>query len=290
MFLILKKRHILTVLAFCLLLIAVPFARGRAVQTSARAGAGAHDWGLSFQEEGKPPVIDTTADFLKQYNAYYIGDTSKKVLYLTFDAGYENGYTPAILDALKKHNVKAAFFVVGNYIKTSPDLVKRMVDEGHIVGDHTMTHPDMAGITDSKAFRKEIDGLASLYQETTGQPMQKFYRPPQGRYSESNLKLANEMGYRTIFWSLAYVDWYVDKQPSHADALDKLEKRTHPGAIVLLHSTSKTNSEILDELLTKWESMGYTFGTLNDLTGQEGAASRPAGSQAVQSQAMASQG
>ena len=289
MFLILKKRHILAVLAVCLLLVAVPFFRGRAVQTVAPAGAGGHDWGLSFQQEGKPPVIDTTADFLKQHNAYYIGDTSKKVLYLTFDAGYENGYTPAILDALKKHNVKAAFFVVGNYIKTSPDLVKRMLDEGHIVGDHTMTHPDMAGITDPEAFRGEIEGLASLYQETTGQPMQKFYRPPQGRYSESNLKLANEMGYRTIFWSLAYVDWYVDKQPSHADALDKLEKRTHPGAVVLLHSTSKTNSEILDELLTRWESMGYTFGTLNDLCGQAGTASQPAESQSSESQPTASQ-
>jgi peptidoglycan-N-acetylmuramic acid deacetylase len=267
MFVIVRKRHILLIVLCCLLLISAPIVYGRSkAQTKSVAASAAAGWGLSFQgKDGNTPVVDAKDEDLKPYQAFYRGDPNKKVIYLTFDCGYENGYTPAILDALKKHNVKATFFVVGNYINTSPDLVKRMVQEGHIVGNHTFHHPDMTKKTDQKAFAEELDSLAALYEKTTGQPMKKFYRPPEGRYTTQNLKMANDMGYKTIFWSLAYVDWYVDKQPSHEEAMSKLTKRIHPGAIVLLHSTSKTNSEILDELLTKWEADGYTFGTLEDL-------------------------
>ncbi len=222
------------------------------------------NWGLSFQEEGKPPVADVSAAELAKYNAYYIKDTSEKVLYLTFDAGYENGNTPAILDALKKHNAPAAFFIVGHYLESSPDLVKRMIDEGHIVGNHSFHHPDMSKMSKDE-FEKELGELENLYKETFTQEMPKFYRPPQGKFSENNLKLAQELGYKTIFWSLAYVDWNVDAQPSHEDAMDKLTKRVHPGAVVLLHTTSKTNGEILDQILTKWEEMGYTFKALSEL-------------------------
>lgn len=231
------------------------------------AAASNDNWGLSFQEEGKTPVGNATPEFLKQYNAYFCGNSEDKKIYLTFDCGYENGYTPAILDALEKHNVKAAFFVVGNYLETSPDLVKRMVEEGHIVGNHTYHHPDMSQISDPAAFQEEITSLEKKYQEITGLEMQKFYRPPQGKYSESNLKMAQELGYQTVFWSLAYVDWYLDQQPTQEEAYAKLLPRIHPGAVVLLHSTSKTNAEILDDLLTKWEQEGYTFGTLNELCG-----------------------
>lgn len=178
------------------------------------AAASNDNWGLSFQEEGKTPVGNATPEFLKQYNAYFCGNSEDKKIYLTFDCGYENGYTPAILEALEKHNVKAAFFVVGNYLETSPDLVKRMVEEGHIVGNHTYHHPDMSQISDPASFQKEITSLEKKYQEITGLEMQKFYRPPQGKYSESNLKMAQELGYQTVFWSLAYVDWYVDQQPT----------------------------------------------------------------------------
>ena len=231
------------------------------------AAASNDNWGLSFQEEGKTPVGNATPEFLKQYNAYFCGNSEDKKIYLTFDCGYENGYTPAILDALEKHNVKAAFFVVGNYLETSPDLVKRMVEEGHIVGNHTYHHPDMSQISDPASFQEEITSLEKKYQEITGLEMQKFYRPPQGKYSESNLKMAQELGYQTVFWSLAYVDWYVDQQPTQEEAYAKLLPRIHPGAVVLLHSTSKANAEILDDLLTKWEQEGYTFGTLNELCG-----------------------
>ena len=231
------------------------------------------NWGLSFQQEGKPPVANASADYLSRFQAYYAADTQEKVLYLTFDAGYENGNTPAILDALKKHNAPAAFFLVGNYLETSPDLVKRMVNEGHIVGNHTFHHPDMSKISTPETFAKELQDLENLYQQVTGQPMKKYYRPPQGKYSEANLQMAKDAGYHTFFWSLAYVDWYEDKQPTHEEAFQKLLGRIHPGAIVLLHSTSRTNGEILDELLTRWEEMGYQFRSLDELVTPESAPS-----------------
>jgi len=220
-------------------------------------------WGLSFQ--GDYPTGPASADALKKYNAAYLGDTSQKVLYLTFDAGYENGCTAQILDTLKKHDVPAAFFLVGNYIERNADLVRRMVNEGHTVGNHTMHHPDMSKITDAAKFAEELDSLAALYADTVGQGMEKFYRPPQGVYSEENLKQAQALGYKTVFWSLAYADWDNKNQPQPEAALEKLLGRTHNGAVVLLHSTSKTNAEILDALLTKWEELGYRFAPIAEL-------------------------
>ena len=225
----------------------------------------ADNWGLGFGAEGTQPTGNVTADELKKYNAWYVGDKNKKTIYLTFDCGYENGNTEPILDALKKHNAKATFFVVGHFLESAPDIVKRMTEEGHAVGNHTYHHPDMSSISELASFQKEIDDVASLYQSITGKEMIKYYRPPQGKYSTENLKMAKELGYNTFFWSLAYVDWNVDNQPTKEEAFDKLLTRIHPGAIVLLHSTSKTNEEILDELLTKWEEMGYTFAPLSEL-------------------------
>ena len=224
-------------------------------------------WGLSFRQEGAPPVGNADRQQLRQYDAAYLGDPSKKVLYLTFDAGYENGSTEKILDILKEQQVPAAFFLVGNYIEKNADLVRRMEAEGHIVGNHTMHHKDMSKLTDEAAFAKELQDLETLYQETVGKPMPKYYRPPQGIYSEENLRLAQKLGYKTVFWSLAYVDWNNDSQPTREQAFAKLLPRIHPGAVVLLHSTSQTNAEILDELLTKWAQMGYRFGTLDELFG-----------------------
>ena len=242
-----------------------------AVEASSPAAlpVSAENWGLSFQTEGQCPIGNASREQLSQYDAYFVGDTSQKVIYLTFDCGYENGYTEQILDALKKHNAPAAFFVVGNMIETAPDIIRRMAEEGHIVGNHTYHHPDMSKISDQAAFQKELEDLASLYQETTGRELPRFYRPPQGKYSEENLRQAQALGYQTVFWSLAYVDWYVDNQPTAQQAYAKLLPRIHDGAIVLLHSTSRTNAEILDELLTKWEDMGYTFASLEDLPSTE---------------------
>ncbi len=223
------------------------------------------NWGLSFQMPGKTPIIDVSPELLKKYDAYFVGDESQKELYLTFDAGFENGNTPAILDALKKHNAPAAFFLVGNFLDTQPELVKRMVAEGHIVGNHTANHPDMSKISSPEKFGAELSSLEEKYKEVTGQEMKKFYRPPEGRFSEDNLRMARELGYKTVFWSLAYVDWQTDKQPSREKAIKTLTDRLHPGAVVLLHSTSSTNAEILDELLTKWEELGYTFKSIEEL-------------------------
>ena len=224
-------------------------------------------WGLSFQTQGQPPVGPANSAVLARFDAAYLGDTSQKVLYLTFDAGYENGCTAQILDILKKHQVPAAFFLVGNYVQQNPDLVRRMVKEGHIVGNHTMHHPDMSKISEPAAFQKELEDLEALFFEVTGSKMSKFYRPPQGNYSEENLEMAKKLGYKTVFWSLAYVDWQNEKQPTAEFAFEKLLPRTHPGAVVLLHSTSETNAQILDELLTRWENMGYSFATLDELFG-----------------------
>ena len=222
-------------------------------------------WGLSFRTQGAAPQGPASVSQLRKLDAAYIGNTEEKVLYLTFDAGYENGCTQKILSVLKKHNVPAAFFLVGHYIEQNKDLVRQMVADGHTVGNHTMHHPDMSKISQQSAFEKELTELENLYQSVVGQPMSKFYRPPQGTYSEENLKMAQAMGYKTVFWSLAYVDWNNNAQPSKETAFSKLLPRTHNGAVILLHSTSQTNAEILDELLTRWEEQGYRFGKIEEL-------------------------
>ena len=254
-----KKRDLL------ILLIAVVIALAVSVSVFASSALTTGSWGLSFRQEGAPPIGNAGKDQLRQYQAAYIGNTNKKVLYLTFDAGYENGCTAKILDTLKEKQVPAAFFLVGNYIRQSPDLVRRMVAEGHTVGNHTMHHYDMSRLSDKAAFSKELTDLEALYKETVGQELPKYYRPPQGIYSEENLKMAQELGYKTLFWSLAYVDWNNDAQPTREAAFAKLLPRTHNGAVVLLHSTSKTNAEILGELIDKWKEAGYRFGTLEEL-------------------------
>ena len=256
-----KKRDILIGLGaiFLALVLAVLQLYDPAVTTGA--------WGLCYNTE--IPQGPASAQQLYEYDAAYVGDTSKKVLYLTFDAGYENGQTEKILDILKKQQVPAAFFLVGNYIQRNPELVRRMVAEGHMVANHTMHHPDMSKISTEEAFEKELRDLEMLYLETVGSEMPKYYRPPQGVYSEENLKMAKELGYKTVFWSLAYADWDNNNQPTRQQAFDKLLPRTHNGAVILLHSTSETNGEILDELLTKWKEMGYEFRPIDALYGSD---------------------
>ena len=228
---------------------------------------GTENWGLGFGTQGAKPAGNATPEKMKEYNAYYVAPGDEKKIYLTIDCGYENGNTEAILDALKKHHAPATFFVVGHFLESAPELVKRMVAEGHAVGDHTYHHPDMSKISDLATFQKEMDDVRTKFFEVTGQEMPAYYRPPQGKYNTENLQMAKELGYATFFWSLAYVDWNVNDQPTHEEAFSKLTTRIHPGAIVLLHNTSKTTAEILDELLTKWEEMGYSFAPLSDLIG-----------------------
>ena len=254
-----RKRDLALLLAAlaAALVLAGSILRGSALETGS--------WGLSFRREGDAPIGSAGQDALREFDAAYIGDTSGRTIYLTFDAGYENGCTEQILDVLKEQEVSAAFFLVGNYLEKNADLVRRMVAEGHTVGNHTMHHPDMSRLTDKAAFQKELQDLEELFRQVTGEELPKFYRPPQGIYSQENLKMAQELGYKTVFWSLAYVDWNNDAQPTAQEAFDKLIPRTHGGAVVLLHSTSRTNAEILNELITRWKDMGYRFGTLEEL-------------------------
>ena len=254
-----RKRDLL------ILLCAIGAAVGMAAMVFVGSVLPTGSWGLSFRQEGSAPIGSAGADQLRAFDAAYLGNTSENVIYLTFDAGYENGCTAKILDVLQKHQVKAAFFLVGNYIEKNPDLVRRMVREGHTVGNHTMHHYDMSKLSDKASFTRELTDLETLYKTTTGMDMPKYYRPPQGIYSEENLRMAKELGYKTVFWSLAYVDWNNDAQPTREQAFSKLLPRIHPGAVVLLHSTSKTNAEVLDELLTKWEEMGYRFASIEEL-------------------------
>lgn len=222
-------------------------------------------WGLSFQTEGQVPAGPLSAEKLAELGAAYVDPDGGKVLYLTFDAGYENGYTKEILDILKKQDVPAAFFLVGDYLERNADLVRRMVKDGHIVGNHTMNHPNMTKVPSLEAFQKELQAVEELYSNITGQTLPKFYRPPQGLYSGENLEMAQKMGYQTVFWSLAYADWDNKNQPAPDASVDKLIRRTHDGAVILLHSTSKTNAQILDRLISRWKDMGYRFAPLTEL-------------------------
>lgn len=213
---------------------------------------------------GEPPEV---IEQLKKYSGYYLGDTSKKIIYLTFDEGYENGYSSKILDALKSNDVKAAFFVTTDYINRNKDLVKRMVAEGHLVCNHSNTHPSMAqaALKDKDKFDQEFISCEKAFEEVTGTKMPKFFRPPMGKYSELSLHYTQNLGYKSIFWSFAYKDWIPTEQPSVDYAKKIIMKRTHNGGIFLLHAVSKTNADIMDSILKEWKSKGFEFKTLNDL-------------------------
>ena len=223
-------------------------------------------WGLKYEKAEEIPVGNATSEYLKTFNAYYHGtpDSGSKILYLTFDAGYENGFTPKLLDTLKENNVPAAFFLVGTYLKSNPELVKRMVDEGHIIGNHSMKHANMSKKS-AKDFKADLKQFEERYESVVGAPMSKYYRPPEGVFTEANLIAAKEAGYKTVLWSATYVDWDTKKQPTKAYAFEKLLPRLHPGAIILLHSTSATNADILGELIAKCRELGYEFKGLDDL-------------------------
>ncbi|MDF2880596.1 MAG: putative polysaccharide deacetylase [Clostridiaceae bacterium] len=226
------------------------------------------DWFYQPRTDGTPSgEPKEVLDLINKYSAYYLGDTSKKYIYLTFDEGYENGYTAKILDILKENNVKAAFFVTTPYINSNKDLIKRMVNEGHLVCNHSTNHPSMAAVAikDKSKFINEFIVNEKAFQEVTGKKMVKFFRPPMGKYSELSLAYTKELGYKSIFWSFAYGDWDVNKQPSEEYGKKVIMQRTHNGAIVLLHAVSKTNTNILDSILKYWKSSGYELKPLTDL-------------------------
>ena len=208
--------------------------------------------------------------FVENYNGYYLDhqhgdDSEEKVVYLTFDAGYENGNIESILNTMKEENVQGAFFILGNLISKNPELICRMTEEGHLVCNHTVRHKNMTKIDDESAFAKELQELESMYRSVTGKEMAKYYRPPEGTFDERSLKYASELGYRTIFWSLAYADWDNDRQPDPQKAKELLLRYMHNGAVILLHPTSKTNAIILKDFISTLKSQGYRFGSLDEL-------------------------
>ncbi|MBF0706997.1 delta-lactam-biosynthetic de-N-acetylase [Alkalihalobacillus hwajinpoensis] len=224
-----------------------------------------HDWYFKRSKNHAPATTEPEfQELLKPYDSYFIGRTDQKELYMTFDNGYENGFTDDILDVLKKEDVPATFFVTGHYLKDQPDLVKRMVKEGHIVGNHSWSHPDMTAISDEK-IRIELKKVKEEYTRLTGDETMQYVRPPRGVFSERSLAISYEEGYRNIFWSLAYKDWETDKQKGSQYAYDSIMKQVHPGAILLLHTVSKDNAEALQKVIKDLKKDGYTFKSLDDL-------------------------
>lgn len=219
------------------------------------------------KENRQPEEPKEVLDLIKNRDAYYVGDSDSKDLYLTFDEGYENGFTPQILDTLKENNVKVAFFVTKPYVTNNKDLVKRMVDEGHLVCNHSVRHKSMAKLSleDKTKFDNEFSGTEKAFEEATGTKMMKFFRPPMGAYNELSLHYTQSLGYKTIFWSLAYTDYNEDDQPTHDYAKKIIMERTHNGSIILLHAISKTNADILDYLIKEWLNKGYEFKQLTEL-------------------------
>lgn len=228
------------------------------------AEASGFGWGYKKSTNGEVPEIGSYEDMLKQYSGYYADKSGEKNIYLTFDNGYEEGYTPQILDVLKKEEVPATFFVTGHYVKTAPDLVQRMVKEGHIVGNHSYHHPDFSILT-KEAMKKELEDLQLQVSELTDQKDMKYLRPPRGVFNQQTLEWANDLGYIHVFWSLAFKDWETSNQKGWRYAYDEIIEQIHPGAIVLLHTVSKDNAEALEAVIKDLKKEGYQFKSLDDL-------------------------
>ena len=230
---------------------------------------GACAWFFKKTQDHTQPQLDPRLSFIRKYNCAYVdttkSDSTDKVIYLTFDAGYENGNIEKILNTMKEHDVVGSFFILENLILRNPELVKKIRDEGHLICNHTAKHKDMSRITELSTFKAELEKLEKIYAENIGGEMAKIYRPPEGRFSELNLTHATELGYKTVFWSFAYADWDNKKQMSEDEAIQKIMSTLHNGEIMLLHPTSSTNANIMSELITKLKAEGYRFETLDKL-------------------------
>jgi len=224
-------------------------------------------WFINKTKDQKPPP-EHEYSFIEKYDGYYVdrkASNGDKVIYLTFDAGYENENCGKILDVMKKHEVPSAWFILDNLLYRNMDMINRLINEGHEVCNHTAKHPNMAKITDKELFAENLTKLETLYKEKTGLDMAKYYRPPSGTFSELNMRHAQELGYKTVFWSMAYADWDNAKQPCVDASFARLMEHTHNGMVLLLHPTSATNAAILDRLISAWKAEGYRFGTMEEL-------------------------
>ena len=255
------KKSIIKFLVICICLVAL------APKTEVYAAD--NYWYAKRNREHRQPKCEPSLEYIERYGGVYVdgryGDgNAEKVIYLTFDAGYENGNVEKILDVMSEENVKGSFFILGHLIDSVPELVKRMAEEGHCVCNHTLTHKNLTKLTEEK-IAEEITSLANKYKDTTGREMSKFFRPPEGTFNETVLKKARELGYRTVFWSFAYADWDNSSQMAEDVALKKITDNLHNGEIMLLHPTSETNVKIMKQLITLLKEQGYRFATLDEL-------------------------
>ena len=261
-----KSRFVITCCMLCLAGLAAAMIQLTVFHTRNTPAAqtvASHNWYYKPREDGQQPILADDAPFLAQYPHISVGNADAKQICLTFDCGYDNGYTAAILDTLKEKQVPAAFFVTGHFVDSCPDLIRRMADEGHLVCNHSDTHRDLSQNTTSQIFLEELQGVEQKYLALTGQPMSRYIRPPEGKYSEDFLKLCVQHKYLPVFWSFAYCDWINDDQPDLASAKQTILTRTHPGEIALLHATSATNAAILGDVIDQWRNMGYTLSGLD---------------------------
>lgn len=261
----------LAVAAIAAVLAAMPSAVYAADDTAVSAqqqenGGRSYSFGFYRSKNGQLPSIaqEGFIEVLKRHNAIFLGNTEEKELYLTFDNGYENGFTPGILDVLKEKQVPAAFFVTGHYIKDQPELIKRMDSEGHAVGNHSWSHPDMSTLGTAR-IAEELEKVRSGVEALTGRKDMKYLRPPRGIFSERVLKECAEQGYTSVFWSIAYKDWEPDKQKGADYAYSRVMEQLHPGAVLLLHSVSKDNAQALGRIIDEARTRGYTFKHLDQL-------------------------
>ena len=228
----------------------------------------AENWYIKKGNNGDVPTFPPSAEYIRTQNGFFVDsaaiENDRKVIYLTFDAGYENGNIERILDIMKEKQVTGAFFILSNLINKNPDLVKRMVNEGHTVCNHTTNHKDLTTLTNEEV-KINISQLEDQFENLTGNKMDKYFRFPEGRYNSEKIALCNELGYRCVFWSAAYADWDNERQPDTEWAFNKLMSQTHPGAIYLLHPTSKTNADILSRLIDAWQNMGYEIRSIKDI-------------------------
>ena len=255
------KKYIFKIIALCLVI----FVFAPAMQSYAKE----YYWYCKRNSEHTQPRCDRSFDFIEEYGGIYVDkahgdDNEEKVIYLTFDVGYENGNVGKIMDVMKDEGVVGSFFILGNVIEREPNLVKRMVDEGHIVCNHTVTHKNLAS-KGERAFVEEIEGLEKMYKDLTGREMSKFFRPPEGTFDKEMLEFAQKMSYKTVFWSFAYADWDNNSQMAENVALKKILDNLHNGEIMLLHPTSETNAKIMRDLIRELKSQGYRFATLEEL-------------------------
>lgn len=220
-------------------------------------------WGLVKKKGHAPEIPQNQQETLDKYSGYYMDKTEPKALYLTFDEGYENGYTSKILDVLQATQTPAAFFVTGPYLESQTDLIKRMLDEGHIVGNHTVNHINMPK-SSVETVQKELTDLNKMCEEKYGAPM-RYVRPPEGEYSARSLAIAQDMGYKTIFWSFAYKDWDVNVQQGEDYAFEQVTPYLHDGAIILLHAVSSDNANALERIINYAKEQGYEFRSLDEL-------------------------